>query len=433
MIKKYISLFILFAFLGWGMGCTKKTTESTVADEGTAQKEFVQTANTKLQGKQRARSQGTQAVGRGFQNRSLGQQDRAWSSEDVIELSEEEKKAVEIEIITASFMPLRSQLQALGKVFAHPKRKAIVSYAFPARISEIHVQIGDWVKTGQELIILQSEEVGIAKSDFYKASADYELTKANCERAKSLFDRGVGSEKDYLSCEAQFKVGEASLNAAEKKLHVLGFTENQVKFISESHQINPIITLFAPIDGKILEYKVVLGSMVDQSTEILTILNPGVLVVDADIYEKDISKIRIGQNVEISVPAYPGEKFEGKVSYISDVLNEETRTITVRAEVENKEYKLKPGMFADVTIYLNHQSEVLVLPKEAILDEKGESLVFLEISNKYVPVIVELGTREGNFIEIVNGIREGDRVVTKGNYQLKSKLYEDILKKGHVH
>ncbi len=433
MTKKYISLFILFAFIGWGMGCTKKATESTAADEGMTQKESGQIANTRPLGKQRARSQGTQAVGRGFQNRSLGRQYRAWSSEDVIELSEEEKKMVEIETITASFMPLRSQLQALGKVFAHPKRKAIVSYAFPARISEIHVRIGDWVKAGQELITLQSEEVGIAKSDFYKASADYELAKVNCERAERLYDRGVGSQKDYLSCEAEFKVAEASLNAAEKKLHVLGFTEAQVQTIAETHQINPVITLFAPINGKILEYKVVLGAMVDQSTEILTILNPEVLVVDAEIYEKDIAKIRIGQNVEISVPAYPREKFEGKVSYISDVLTEETRTITVRVEVGNKEYKLKPGMFADVTIYLNHQSEVLVLPREAILDEKGESLVFLEINNRYIPVIVELGTREGNFIEIVQGIREGDRVVTKGNYQLKSKLYEEILQKGHVH
>ncbi len=433
MIKKYISLFILLAFIGWGMGCAKKATEATVTDEGISQKESVQTTNTRPQGKQLWRNQGTQAVGRGFQRRGFGRQDLAWSSEDIIELSEEEKKMVEIETITASFMPLRSQLQALGKVFAHPWRKAIVSYAFPARISEIHVRIGDWVKTGQELITLQSEEVGIAKSDFYKARADYELVKVNCERAKRLYDRGVGSQKDYLFCEAEFKVAEASLNAAEKKLHVLGFSEAQVQDIAETHQINPIITLFAPINGKILEYKVVLGAMVDQSTEILTILNPEVLVVDAEIYEKDIAKIRIGQNVEISVPAYPREKFEGKVSYISDVLTEETRTITVRAEIENKEYKLKPGMFADVTIYLNHQSEALVLPREAILDEKGESLVFLEISNKYIPVIVELGTREGNFIEIVRGIREGDRVVTKGNYQLKSKLYEDILQKGHIH
>ena len=223
------------------------------------------------------------------------------------------------------------------------------------------------------------------------------------------------------------------MNAAEKKLHVLGFTEEQVKVITETHQISPAITLFAPISGKIIENKATLGAMVDQSTEILTIMDPNLLVIDADIYEKDIAKIRIGQQVEVSVPAYPQEKFIGKTSYISDILNEKTRTITVRTEVKNHKFKLKPGMFADIDIFLNHQSQALVLPKEAILDDKDEHIVFIQIDDKYIPLIVETGAREGNFIEIIQGIREGDEIVTVGNFQLKSKLYEELLQKGHVH
>ncbi|MGD2294494.1 MAG: efflux RND transporter periplasmic adaptor subunit [Candidatus Aminicenantes bacterium] len=433
MKKEHISLLVLFALVGWGMACAKKTNESSVADEGTSQKESVRTADTRLQGKRRGRNLGTQAVGRGFQKRGFGRQNLAWSPGDVIELSPEEREAIEIATVTAAYRTLRTQLQAVGKVYAHPKRKAIVSYAFPARISNIHIQIGDWVKAGQELVTLQSEEVGSAKSEFYKAKADYELAKVNCERAKRLYDRGVGAEKDYLACEAEFKVAEANLNAAEKKLHVLGFSEAQVKTISETHQINPVITLFAPLSGKIIEYNAVLGAMVDLATEILTILDPQVLVVDAEIYEKDIAKIRIGQQVEVTVPAYPGENFEGKVIYISDILHEETRTIKVRAEVENREYKLKPGMFADVIIYLNHQVQALVLPKEAILDEKDEYIIFLQRDGKYLPTVVELGAREGGFIEVIRGIQEGDRIVTTGNFQLKSKLYDEILKKGHVH
>jgi len=433
MIKKYISLLVLLAFVGWGTGCGNKANDSAVSKEGISQMEAVQTEKTRPQGQQRGRNSGTQAVGRGFQSRGFGRQGLAWSPGDVIELSPEEKKVIEIATITASFRALRTQLQAVGKVYAHPNRKAIVSYAFPARISDIHVRIGDWVKAGQEVVTLQSEEVGNALSDFYKSKADYELARVNCERAKRLYDRGVGSQKDYLACEAEFKVAEATLNAAEKKLHVLGFTEIQVQAIDKTHQINPVITLFAPIHGKIIAYNAVLGAMVDQATEILTILNPEILVIDAEIYEKDIAKIRIGQQIDVAVPAYPGEKFEGKVSYISDVLNEQTRTIQVRAEVENSSYKLKPGMFADVIIFLNHQIQALVLPKEAILDERGEDIVFLQRDGKYFPTVVVLGSTEGNFVEIVNGIEEGDIVVTEGNYQLKSKLYDEILKQGHVH
>ena len=89
-------------------------------------------------------------------------------------------------------------------------------------------------------------------------------------------------------------------------------------------------------------------------------------------------------------------------------------------------------MFADIKIYLNHQTSVLVVPEEAILDEKDEKLVFLKKVGKYLPVIVEIGTKEGGYVEILNGIQEGDEVVTKGNYQLKSKLYDEILKKAGI-
>ncbi len=417
MIKKYTSLLLVFSFLVFVITCRK--TEEQNADTGISQKETESAESLKILGK------GRKALGK--------KAGRPWGEIEVVELSDDEKKAIEMETVTASYKPLRSQLQAMGKVLAHPLRRAIVSYAFSARISQIHVRIGDWVKTGQKLVTLQSEEVGTAKSEFYKAMADYELAKVNFEREKRLHDRGVGARKNLLTAEAGLKVAEANLNAAEKKLHVLGFTEEQVKNISETHQINPIITLFAPIRGKIIENKAILGAMVDQETEILTILDPTLLIIDAEIYEKDIAKIKTGQEVEIHVPAYPGETFSGKIYYISDVLHEETRTITVRTEVANKSYKLKPGMFADIKIILDNQSKALVLPKEAILDDKQYKIVFLEINEKYFPQVVEIGTKENDLVQILSGIKEGDKVVTKGNYQLKSKLYEEILKKGHVH
>ena len=136
---------------------------------------------------------------------------------------------------------------------------------------------------------------------------------------------------------------------------------------------------------------------------------------------------------EAKTKTYPRETFKGKISYISDVLKEETRTITVRTELENKSQKLKPGMFAEIKIFLNHQSEALVLPEEAILDEKDEKMVFITIDGKYYPQVVETGAKEAGYVEILRGIQEGDEVVTKGNFQLKSKLYEGILKKDHVH
>ena len=173
--------------------------------------------------------------------------------------------------------------------------------------------------------------------------------------------------------------------------------------------------------------------MIDQTTEILVIMDPTVLWIDAEVYEKDIAKIKLKQKVELTVPAYPGEIFEGRITYIGDVLKEDTRTITVRAEVNNRDYRLKPGMFASIAISLNHQNRALVVPYEAVLEDKGDQVLFLKRDDQFFLQVVQTGARENGYIEILLGIGEGDEVVVAGSYQLKSKLYEEILKAGHIH
>jgi cobalt-zinc-cadmium efflux system membrane fusion protein len=420
--------------VGLGLTCGKQREKDQQEDIQIAQRGPGAKSNLeRAPGQKRMGQRGQQAVGRGLGGRGRGKAGRNWGPSDVIEFTQEEQSVIEIKTVKAAYMPLKSKLAAMGKVLEHPYRKAIVSYPFAARISQIHVRIGDWVKKGQKLVTLQSEEVGNAKSEFYKAQADYELAKVNHERQKRLFDRGVGAQKDFLSAESDFKVAEANLNATEKKLHVLGFSEEEVKAIAETHQISPIIMLYAPIGGKITINNAVLGAMIDQETEILTIMDPTILCIDAEIYEKDIAKIRDKQQVEVSVPAYPEDRFHAEICFIGDVLNEDTRTITVRSEVNNDDYKLKPGMFADIQILLNHQSQALVLPEEAILDDGDNSIVFIKKAEKFYPQVVTLGVREDSLVEILSGIQEGDEVVTTGNYQLKSKLYDEILKKGQVH
>jgi cobalt-zinc-cadmium efflux system membrane fusion protein len=370
--------------------------------------------------------------GGGPAGRGLGRQ-RSLLNAGIIVLSEQEKQAVEIRTARVTPRKMRSQLRAMGKVIVPQLRKAIVSYAFPARVAEIHVAAGDWVKAGQKLVTLQSEAVGTARADFLKASADLDLARRNLEREKSLFERGVSARKSLLAAETEFKVAETNLDAAEKKLHVLGFDEEQIAQIAKSHQVNPVISLYAPIDGKVIQSSAVLGQMVDQNTEILTIIDPTVLWVEAEVYERDIARVRIGQEAGISVPAYPGETFPGRISFISDVLKEESRTITVRTDVDNRQQKLKAGMFADMVIYLDDPAAVPALPQEAVLDEGDSKIVFVCVNGGYRPQVVEVGAKEGGFVEIRSGLEAGAEVVTEGNYQLKSKMYQDVLRQAGVH
>ena len=124
-----------------------------------------------------------------------------------------------------------------------------------------------------------------------------------------------------------------------------------------------------------------------------------------------IAKVRIEQDVEIAVPAYPGEVFRGRVSYIGDVVNEETRTITVRAEVGNDDFRLRPGMFADVDIVLNGGEQALVVPLDAILEEGSQKIVFVEQSDGFARREVETGVADGGYQQILKGLEAGEKVV----------------------
>jgi cobalt-zinc-cadmium efflux system membrane fusion protein len=351
---------------------------------------------------------------------------RVGSSGERVTLSPEEMETIEVQTVPVTRRPIDSRLSVMGKVLVPQNRKAIVSYAFPARVAEVHVAVGDWVKRGQTLLTLESEEVGTAKLKFHKARADLQLAKASFERESHLFERGVGAQKSLLAAEAERQVAEATLETAEKKLHVLGFTEDQVREIESSHQVHPSISLNAPISGRVIESQAVLGAMVDQSTEILTLMDPTTLWVDAEIYERDIARVHPGQKVTISVPAYPDQSFGGTLSYVGDVLKEDTRTVTVRTEVENPQHRLKPGMFADVQISMNGASPALVVPKEAVLDDGPERIVFVRSGDGFEVRPVEVGGRRNGDLEITAGLREGEAVATVGAFQLKSKMAREL-------
>jgi cobalt-zinc-cadmium efflux system membrane fusion protein len=348
-------------------------------------------------------------------------------------LSAESLRNVDIRTEAVARRQDRSTIKAMGKVIIPLDRQAIISYAFPARIAEGHVAPGDRVRKGQALVTLESEEVGNTLSEFYKTSADLELSRLNLEREQRLFENGVAPKKDLLAAENDFQVAQASREAAEKKLHVLGFNEQQVQQISHSHQVSPRITLYSPIAGKIVSSRVVRGMMTEAATEILVIFDLSMLWIDAEVYEKDIAHIHVGQKVDIHVPAYPDEHFSGSISYISDTIQEETRTITVRTQVANPQGMLKPGMFADLHIFYNGSREILAVPANAVLEEGDEKIVFVQEGDHYVKRGIRTGSLAEGSYEVLSGLRPGERVVTQGLMHLKTLLSDSLRQSAHIH
>ncbi len=355
----------------------------------------------------------------------------AAGEKDTVHFSDTAVQLAGIEVQEVGLRQFNSALTAMGRVLTPQSNKAIISHAFPCRVGELHIKIGDWVEPGDPLVTLECHEVGEAKSEFYKARADLELAEINLAREKRLLENGIGVKKNLQAVEAAHKIAQSTEEAAEKNLHVLGFTEAQVKEIAETHQISPTLTLTSPISGKVVANEAVLGGMVDQLAEIFTIIDPRMLWVDAEVFEKDIAKVKVGQKTEIVVPAFPGEAFQGTITYIGDVLNEETRTITVRAEVANDPPRLKSGMFANVSIHLNGDTKVLVVPTSAVLEEGCRSYVFVQAEDGFRRRQIESGVIDGDYQEVLGGLQAGEKVVVQGNHQLRSELKKEELQQAH--
>lgn len=421
MIRKYIFIIIII-FLIFLFSCTGETDNT--------QQVQVKQENIRLESRQSAGSHRHQQRNRQRQRSGKNPQLSHWK---VITFSEGEKSRIQIKTITVKENAIQSTLKAMGKVLAPRDSKAIVGSTFPGRIIKLHAAIGQWVKKGDPLVTLECEEVGNAKSDYFKATTGYQLTKQNFEREERLFKKDIGAKKDYLETRAQLEIARSSLVAAEKKLLLMGFSKQQVRELADTRNINPYVTLNAPIAGRVIRDNSLPGAMMDSLTGIMTILDPTTLCIDAEIYEKDLAKIKILQEVRITVPAYPGDIFTGCISYIGDIVHTETRTITVRTRVPNNDFKLKPGMFADINILLDQREKAVTVPIEAVLDDLDKKIIFIKEGENFHCRTVEVGPTFNGNIEIKKGLAIGETIVVQGNYQLKSRLYEETLNQAHTH
>ena len=358
--------------------------------------------------------------------RGFGRSDgRGWSRR-FVQMSADEAQAIGLSTVQASHRPLRSTLRSLGTVYAPPARLAIVSYPFPARIAAVHVRVGEWVVRDQPLVALQADEVGTTKAAYLQARTALELTESSLAREQRLFERGVGARKTLLAARSEVELARSVFESGAKRLQVLGLSQAHIDAVRAADDVDPTVTLYAPIAGKVIDTTPVRGAMVDAATSILTILDPTTLCADAEVYERDLARLHVGQGVAVAVPAYPGLTFSGRVCYIGDVVKPETRTVTVRSEIDNRDGRLKPGMFADVRLFLDEETDVVALPERAVLDNGDEKLVFIR-THEDPPQVVQLGIRQAGYVEIVRGVSAGDEVVVYGNFQLKSKLFEDVL------
>jgi membrane fusion protein, heavy metal efflux system len=313
-----------------------------------------------------------------------------------------------LEVAAIATKPFQRTLTLPAVVEVDPARLAKVLPPLAGRITQLKVQLGQRVEVGQPLAVLDSADLRAAYNDYDRAKISLGLATKVRDRLHSLGKVGGISEKEVQQSDADFATAEAELQRAEARLRQIGVP-------LDSANASRLLTIVSPIAGSVIDLAVAPGAFWnDPTAALMTVADLTSIWVTAIVPEKDISFIAENQAVSVNFAAYPGETLEGHVLFISDVLDTDTRRAKVRISFPNPQFRLKPGMFANVTVLAPVQN-VLVLRTSAIVLKKDANRVFVETAPwTFAPRQVRTGVQQGDTIVIQDGLKAGDRVVVKG-------------------
>lgn len=222
----------------------------------------------------------------------------------------------------------------------------------------------------------------------------------------------------FADAELAFNRAVLALKAIRQKLQTLGLTTAELDQIIETGQVLPHFPIRAPASGQITEQQVTLGATVEKQEPLFSIVDTATVWVQGDAYEDTLAQIRIGGDVRIRLTVYPGAVFTGTVARISNILEEDRRSMPFWVEVLNRDHKLKPGMFTELAVVAEKKAEALSVPLSAVLKEGAGRFVFVEEGEEYHKHEIVVGAKDDQYIEVRDGVSQGDVVVVQGNYQL---------------
>lgn len=335
-----------------------------------------------------------------------------------IHLTDAEIKAAGIRTEDATEAEVHERIAVTATIQANQDRLAHVAPRVPGRIVGIAAKLGDRVKAGQALASLDSIELGEAHSAYLQADSQYRLAQADFERAEKLYADQIVPQKDYLRSRAEHEKARANLRAASDKLRLMGVTPAHA---------GSVFPVNAPFAGTVIEKTAVLGELAQPDKALFTVADLSVVWIEASLFEKDLGKIKTGATVGVTVAAYPDEVFKGRLTYISSVMDKESRTIKARVEVANADGRLKPDMFANAAIDTTSADKALTVPTGAVLLLEGKKALFVREKDGFEKREVELGDNLGGRFVIKSGIEAGEAVVVDGAYALKARLLKSKI------
>jgi cobalt-zinc-cadmium efflux system membrane fusion protein len=320
-----------------------------------------------------------------------------------------------------TMVDLADKLQVPSRVEVDEERLVRVGSYVTGRIIDLYVTLGESVNAGEALARITSPELTQAQLAYLRASSRTLLAQKAAERAHRLLEAEVIPVAEVERRESELEVARAELEAAKDQLRLLGVDSSVLKELARQARILPSVTINAPRSGIIIGRNVIVGQVVQPADQLFQIADLSSVWVVGDVPEQIARNVRVGQHVEIHVPALGDRGFDGLIIFVADTVDPATRTVMVRTMVENPQRRLKPDMLANMHITDTlHKS--LVVPEQAVVREGNRDYIFLSKgNNQFVRVPVELGPEVADMRPVLNGVTIDQSIVVEGAFHLDNE------------
>jgi len=317
--------------------------------------------------------------------------------------------------------PVAETLRVAGRIDFDEHRLARIGATITGRVTDIDAWLGQTVKKGDVLARLNSSELSSQQLAYLKARAQLELNRRNAERAKALFESDVIAAAELQRRESEYQISVAETRAAADQLQLLGVSAAAIDRLGKQGAVNSLTPVVATLNGVVVERKLAQGQVVQPADTLFVVADLSRLWAVAQVPEQQVSQVKEGQSVTIEVPALGNEKLIGKLIYVGQTIDPDTRTVLVRTELENHEGRLKPAMLASMLIEAK-PVERLVVPASAVVRESDEDHIFVaEGDGVFRLVKVKLGPEQGGQRVVRSGLKGDEKLVVDGAFHLNNE------------
>lgn len=347
-------------------------------------------------------------------------QEASNTESDAMRVFAPESLQAQIQVSEVVSQEMSDTLRAAGQIDFDEQALTRIGASVTGRVTQIQASLGQVVNKGDTLALINSSELSGSQLAYLKARSEKELHRRNMERAKTLFDADVISAAELHRRESEYEIASAETRAAQDQLRVLGVSPKSIERLGSTGTIDSVASVMATIKGVVVERKIAAGQVVQPSDVLFAVADLSRVWAVAQVPEQQVSQVKVGQSVSIEVPALGHEKLEGKLIYVGQTVNPETRTVLVRTALDNKSGRLKPSMLASMLIE-SAPVQRLVVPITAVVRQDDTDYVFVELSaNNFRLTPVKLAAEQNGQRVVLDGLKPGMRIVSDGAFHLNN-------------